>query len=121
MKECRQTWFPPVQANREAFNDLIQLLGASPRLAFEDIDLDLDDCENWPHPAVALILVLHEGPSVKVYFAPAPEYTGSGAGEPVVWFKQTINKPRGLYAVLHALSNGEAAKHIGKLTPSHAS
>lgn len=112
--------FYPLESNPEVFNELIQLLGVSSDLAFEDI-YSLDDPELLPHPALALVLVLPEGPLIKAYAADAAdpsysnEYSGCGADEPVVWFKQTIYNACGLYALLHALSNGEASNHLGKL------
>lgn len=109
--------FYPLESNPEVFNELIQLLGVSSDLAFEDI-YSLDDPELLPHPALALVLVLPEGPLIKAYAADAAdpsysnEYSGCGADEPVVWFKQTIYNACGLYALLHALSNGEASNHL---------
>ena len=38
--------------------------------------------------------------------------------EPVIWFRQTINNACGLYAILHAISNGEARKYISKFYSS---
>lgn len=35
-------------------------------------------------------------------------------GERVMWFRQTINNACGLYAILHAISNGEARNYIRK-------
>ena len=37
-----------------------------------------------------------------------------------MWFRQSINNACGLYAILHAISNGEARNHIRKflLVPS---
>jgi ubiquitin carboxyl-terminal hydrolase L3 len=113
--EQRKSYYP-LESNPEVFNELIQLLGASSHLAFDDV-YSLDEPELLPHPALALVLVLPEGPLIEAYAADAPdakEYSGSGAHEPVVWFKQTIYNACGLYAVLHALSNGEALNHLGK-------
>jgi ubiquitin carboxyl-terminal hydrolase L3 len=113
----RRKSFYPLESSPDVFNELVQLLGASPQLAFDDV-LSLDDPELLPHPALALVLVLPDGPLIKSYAADAPDaekYSGSGADEPVVWFKQTIYNACGLYAILHALSNGEALKYLGKL------
>lgn len=41
--------------------------------------------------------------------------------EPVMWFRQTINNACGLYAILHAISNGEARKYIRKFYSSSSS
>jgi ubiquitin carboxyl-terminal hydrolase L3 len=35
----------------------------------------------------------------------------------VVWFKQTINNACGMYAVLHALSNGSCRRFLGEWAP----
>lgn len=45
---------------------------------------------------------------------------GEEEEEPVMWFRQSINNACGLYAILHAISNGEARNHIRKflLVPS---
>ena len=40
------------------------------------------------------------------------EYAGSGAQEPVLWFKQTIGNACGLIGLLHSISNGGAAEFI---------
>lgn len=34
--------------------------------------------------------------------------------EPVMWFRQSINNACGLYAILHAISNGESRNFIRK-------
>jgi ubiquitin carboxyl-terminal hydrolase L3 len=40
------------------------------------------------------------------------EYTGCGAQEPVLWFRQTIGHACGLMALLHCLANGEGRKSV---------
>lgn len=106
--------FFPLESNPEVFNELIRLLGVSPRLQFEDI-FSLDEPEFLPHPSLALVLVF---PADEVLKADAAsdraEYTGSGEGEPVIWFKQTIQNACGLYAVLHGVCNGAARTYIGE-------
>lgn len=104
--------FYPLESNPDVFNQLLHLLGVSGRLKFIDI-YSLDDPEFLPHPTIALILALPEGPLIKAYAASdTPIYDGSGKDEPVIWFKQTIHNACGLYAVLHALSNGDAADNL---------
>ena len=44
--------------------------------------------------------------------ADKPEYSGFGAGEEVIWFKQTIQNACGLYGLLHAVGNGAARAQI---------
>jgi ubiquitin carboxyl-terminal hydrolase L3 len=113
--------FIPLESNPEVFNELISLLGAPSGLSFEDV-YTLDEVDFLPHPALALIMIF---PPDASYEAKArrdeaefrrEEYTGSGDGEPVVWFRQTIYNACGLYAILHALSNGEARSMIRKLS-----
>lgn len=112
-KPLRKAYYP-LESNPDVFNELIGLLGVSPQLAFEDV-FSLEDPEFLPHPALALVLVFPADVLEKEYAAStAVEYTGSGDDEPTIWFKQTIHNACGLYAVLHALCNGEAARYIGK-------
>ena len=40
------------------------------------------------------------------------EYEGSGDGEDVVWFKQTIKNACGMFGILHGVCNGEARNLI---------
>lgn len=113
--------FLPLESNPDVFNELITILGASNKVAFEDV-LTLDEPDLLPRPVLALVLVLpttpaYEARKTAVESARA-EYAGSGDGEAVVWFKQTINNACGLYAILHALCNGRARSFIGDPRPS---
>jgi ubiquitin carboxyl-terminal hydrolase L3 len=106
--------FFPLESNPEVFNELIRLLGVSPRLEFEDV-FSLDKPEFLPHPALALVLVFPADDVLKADAASDREaYSGSGEDEPVVWFRQTIQNACGLYAVLHGVGNGQAVHHIGE-------
>ena len=102
--------FLPLESNPEVFNELIRLLGASDDIAFEDV-FSLDEPSLLPRPTLAAIIVLPTDPAFEKRKSAAEasraEYSGSGKGEPVVWFKQTINNACGLYAILHALGNIE--------------
>ena len=40
------------------------------------------------------------------------EYDGSGAVEPVLWFRQTIGHSCGLMALIHAVANGGSKEYI---------
>ncbi|KAF6809304.1 ubiquitin carboxyl-terminal hydrolase [Colletotrichum sojae] len=105
--------FIPLESNPEVFNELIGLLGASPKLQFEDV-FALDDPTLLPQRILALVLVFPTTPEFEA------RLTAEEAGaqdwmvehdeedEDAVWFKQTINNACGLYAVLHALANGRA-------------
>lgn len=105
--------FIPLESNPDVFNALIGHLGASKRLAFQDV-ISLDEPELRP---LALILVFPTPEDYEVRRAAEHGEHGewrSGDGN-VLWFKQTINNACGLYAILHALTNGEARDMIGKI------
>ncbi|CAO2649684.1 Nn.00g009760.m01.CDS01 [Neocucurbitaria sp. VM-36] len=111
--------FIPLESNPEVFTELIHKLGLSTSLSFQDV-LSLDDPELLgflPRPAHALILVF---PTTAAYEervakedAEVVDYQSSGVGEDVVFFEQTINNACGLYAILHAVCNGEASRKNG--------
>lgn len=113
--------FTPLESNPQVFNELIQRLGASKNLKFEDV-YTLDDPHLPPRPALAAILVIPTTTKFEAKKAALEssrtEYAGKGADEPVIWFKQTINNACGLYAILHALSNGKARELISKFLPA---
>ena len=101
---------------------LLHKLGLSPALQFHDV-FSIDDPDLLafiPRPAHALLLVFpvsvtfekfrYEEDKEKV------EYEGSGEGEEVVWYKQTIGNACGLIGLLHAVSNGKAREFIQKGT-----
>ncbi|KAL4885316.1 hypothetical protein BJY04DRAFT_145903 [Aspergillus karnatakaensis] len=110
--------FVPLENNPEVMSHLVHQLGLSPTLGFTDVfSIDEPDLLALvPRPSHALLLVF---PVSKTYEASRiaedsnlPEYTGSGAQEPITWFKQTIRNACGLIGLLHAVSNGEARKHV---------
>ena len=110
----------PLESNPSLFTELIHRLGVSPSLAFHDV-LSIDDPELLafnPRPALALILVFPTSSSYEKYKAAEEmsrnEYDGSGEDEQVIWYRQTINNACGLYGILHAVSNGEASRFIGR-------
>lgn len=141
MASHRKHYFP-LESNPVLFTQLIHQLGVSPSLAFEDV-LSINDPDLVafiPRPALALILVFPTSDVYEVAKAKEEEmrdeYAGlreSGSGgeggdgekgeeeEPVMWFRQTINNACGLYAILHAISNGEARKYIRKFYSSSSS
>ncbi|KAL3467418.1 hypothetical protein BJX64DRAFT_248622 [Aspergillus heterothallicus] len=110
--------FVPLENNPEVMSHLVHQLGLSPALGFTDV-YSIDDPDLLafvPRPSHALLLVF---PVSKTYEASRiaedstiPEYTGSGPSEPATWFKQTIRNACGLIGLLHAVSNGEARKHV---------
>lgn len=115
--------FIPLEANPELMTTLLHKLGLSKKLQIHDV-YSLTDPEFLafiPRPALALLLVF---PVSAVYEssrmsedAGVKEYAGSGDGEPVVWWKQTIRNACGLMGLLHAVSNGPARAYIEKDTP----
>ena len=116
--------FIPLESNPDVFNELAHKLGLSTSLVFEDV-LSLDDPELLgflPRPAFALILVF---PTTDDYEkrvqdedAKLEEFRTSGGAGDVIFFKQTINNACGLYAILHAVCNGEARRMIGMIAVS---
>jgi ubiquitin carboxyl-terminal hydrolase L3 len=111
-----QKHFIPLESNPDVFTQLIHDLGVSPTLSFKDV-LTLDEPALFPRPALALILIF---PTSETYEAQKAKEAavyeeGSTDKEDVVWFKQTINNACGLYAILHAVCNGDARDFIRKL------
>jgi len=108
-----------IENNPDVMNSLTHGLGLSENLAFHDV-FSIDEpslLEFVPRPAHALLLIF---PVSQVYEkARLTEdenkqvYNGSGAEEPVIWYKQTIGNACGLIGLLHAVSNGEARSQIG--------
>ena len=100
------------------FTALLHRLGVAPALGFYDV-LSLDDPDLLafvPRPCFALLATI---PSEAYHAArdvdPAidmPVYDGSGPGEPVMWFRQTIGHACGSIGALHAVSNGGARAFI---------
>ena len=103
---------------------LVQKLGLSSTLAFHDV-YSLDDPSLLafvPRPVHALLLVF---PTSKTYEAQRvaedsslPDYSGSGSGEEVLWFRQTIGNACGMMGLLHSACNGPAKEQIGMSRPA---
>lgn len=98
---------------------LVHALGLSKNVSFHDV-FSIDEPELLsfvPRPAHALLLVFPVTETHKAFRreedADRSEYTGSGEGEEVVWYKQTIGNACGLIGLLHAVSNGPARDHVG--------
>lgn len=93
-------------------------LGLSQSLQFHEVYSLTEPAllEFLPRPAHALLLVYPVTDTYEKFRAQEdssrPDYTGSGSGEPVVWFKQTIRNACGLIGLLHAITNGEAREQI---------
>lgn len=99
-------------------NALKTKLGLSDELEFYDV-YSLDEPEllsHIPRPAHALLVII---PLTKPWDderkaedSLEEEYAGSGPGEPVIWFKQTIGNACGSIGLLHCAINGPASKFI---------
>jgi ubiquitin carboxyl-terminal hydrolase L3 len=113
--------FIPLESNPALFTELIHRLGVSTELAFHDIlsVQDVDFLALVPRPTLALVLVFPTLPSydreIEWEDREVPDYTYSGEDENVMWYKQSINNACGLYAILHAVSNGDARNFISKM------
>lgn len=104
--------------NPEVMTRLAHELGLSSALQFHEVFslTDADLLAFLPRPAYALLLVF---PITETYErfrreedASRQDYSASGSGEPIVWFKQTIRNACGLIGLLHAVTNGEARDRI---------
>jgi len=110
--------FIPLENNPEVMNSLVHKLGLSRKLGFQDV-FSIDEPELLafvPRPAHALLLIFPVSETYEKFRreedANKNVYEGSGAGEPVVWYKQTIGNACGLIGLLHGVSNGVARSHI---------
>lgn len=109
----RKSYFP-LESNPEVFTTLSRKIGVGTSLVFRDvISLDV-----LPHPTLALILAF---PTSNMYEIQRElkdfsyqDHWCCGDDEDVTWFIQTINNACGLYALLHAVCNGNAKDFIGK-------
>ncbi|KAF9458975.1 ubiquitin carboxyl-terminal hydrolase [Collybia nuda] len=107
----------PLESNPQVFTQLINNLGVT-ALEFQDV-FSVDEPELLAmvsRPVYALVLVFPTTPMYEEQIAKEEatrdSYTGSGAGEDVIWFEQTIYNACGLYGILHSVSNGDAANFI---------
>jgi ubiquitin carboxyl-terminal hydrolase L3 len=112
----------PLESDPEIFTNLIHDLGASKSLSFTDVySLDELALSSIPRPVVGLILAHPTPEDYKEEIHRRERATRGDLQKLVscVWFQQTINNACGLYAILHAVSNGLARSFIGKLANSH--
>ena len=114
--------FVPLESNPDVFTELIHGLGISSSLSFQDV-LSLDDPELLgflPRPVHALILVFPTTEQyerrVNVEDLEKKDYLDAGAEDDIVFFRQTINNACGLYAIFHAVCNGDTKNSFGKGT-----
>ena len=106
--------FIPLEANPELMTSLLHTLGLSPALQIHDVYslTDPDLLAFIPRPALALLLVFPVSAAYESHRlsedALTPPYSGKGADEPVLWFRQTIRNACGVMGLLHAAANGPA-------------
>lgn len=109
--------FIPLENNPEVFEHLVHKLGMSPELGFYDV-YSIDEpglLSMTPRPVHAVIFIAAADVYHKVRQHDGSKeltYNGTGDGEPVLWFKQTIGHACGLMALLHSISNGTAKQYI---------
>ena len=114
--------YVPLESDPEIFSELIQNLGVR-GYEFQDVySLDDPDLLSFiPRPVHALILVIPEAQidqtKLRELEATRKVYEGKGEDEPTIWYAQTIQNACGLYAVLHAISNGVERSKIESGTP----
>jgi ubiquitin carboxyl-terminal hydrolase L3 len=115
--------FVPLEANPEVMTTMMNTLGLDSSLAFHDV-FSIDDPDLLafiPRPAYALLLVFPISNTYEKFRrdedASRQDYTGSGDGEEVIWYKQTIGNACGLIGLLHGVSNGAARSYVS--TDSH--
>lgn len=97
---------------------LVHQLGLSRGLAFHDVySLTEPSLLSFlPRPALALLLVFPVTETYETFRhqedSSREDYRGAGAGEEIVWFKQTIRNACGLIGLLHAVCNGQSRQQI---------
>jgi ubiquitin carboxyl-terminal hydrolase L3 len=115
--------FIPLENNPDVFTSLVHDLGVSSNLGFYDV-YSLDEpslLSHIPRPVYALIFIApgemqtavrQEDGLPKSVSNGGLTYDKSGPDEPVIWFLQTIGNACGLYALVHAVINGEARQFV---------
>lgn len=97
---------------------LVHQLGLSRSLQFHDVwSIDDPDLLAFvPRPAYALLLIFPVSDTYEKFRHEEDqnrrEYEGSGEGEEVIWYKQTIGNACGLIGLLHGVSNGPARSQV---------
>ncbi|PPQ84377.1 hypothetical protein CVT26_007379 [Gymnopilus dilepis] len=113
--------FTVLENNPEVMNHLAYKLGLSKDLSFYDVYslTDPDLLSLIPRPVYALLVIIPMTPtwnlSREAEDGTKDTYEGSGADEPVVWFKQTIGNACGSIGLLHCLFNNPEV--VEKITP----
>lgn len=109
----------PLESDPDIFSNLIQNLGVQ-GYEFQDV-LSLEDPDLLaflPRPVVGLVFIFPPSDPHEKHWEELEDarevYEGKGDGEPVIWFSQSIHNACGLYALLHAVSNGIDRSNICK-------
>lgn len=112
--------YVPLESDPAIFTELMHGLGVSDRLEFIDV-LSIQDEELLgmiPRPVLALIVIFPEEDTARTIDSssktclPCREYPNE-----MMWFEQTIDNACGLYAILHAVSNGAATGFVRTCYP----
>ena len=117
--------FVPLENNPEVMTTLVHELGLSPTLQFHDVYSLTEPSllAFLPRPALALLLVFPVTATYEKHRQDEDyskqDYDGSGDGEDVVWFKQTIKNACGLIGLLHSVTNGPAREQIVENSDLH--
>ncbi|KNG46037.1 ubiquitin carboxyl-terminal hydrolase isozyme l3 [Stemphylium lycopersici] len=111
--------FTVLENNPDVMNHLAHDLGLdTDAVSFHDVYslTDPDMLAFIPRPVLALLVIIPLTPTWhKARTAEdrdKAEYTGKGADEPVIWFKQTIGNACGSIGLVHCLLNSAASKYI---------
>ena len=79
--------------------------------------MDSDTIALLPRPVYALVLVFPTDDKYDETKSAEDTSKNFRADMEICWFQQTIYNACGLYGLIHAVSNGEARKFIGKFIP----
>src|SRR5271170_5985724 len=116
--------FPPLESDPELFTLLVQALGASSRLHFEDvfsiIDAEFVDSTAGKADAFVLIAPCEDDYEEALRREEAQRMASltdeqQKRSETIIWVEQTIHNACGFYALLHAVLNIPSAQSF--ITP----
>jgi ubiquitin carboxyl-terminal hydrolase L3 len=116
--------FPPLESDPELFTLLVQALGASSRLHFEDVfslnDAEFADSPTGKAEAFVLIAPCEDDYEEALRREEAQRMAAltdeqQKTSETVIWVEQTIHNACGFYALLHAVLNIPSAQSL--ITP----
>lgn len=111
--------YVPLESDPAIFTELMYALGVSDHLEFIDI-LSIQDEELLgmiPRPVLALIVIFPEDNAKKIDLSSETCLTSREYPKEIMWFEQTTDNACGLYALLHAVSNGAASNFVRTCYP----